>query len=272
MKTRNLFVFILFGISSLGCAQQMDDEGRAPYAIEFYDSLSSDYDSLAMQIVDYLSFCEKVENSSSCHFGTVNQILSTVSADSEKYAYVLKGLIEVYSQTGFDKMVAYLSDFPFLPQDIEEQELHLLHMFAESFQKVRVGAKAPDILCGTSENELFSLYEFKSPFTIVAFLSYDCEHCREWLKDVQSFLLQNDGYELVVWNVSDNSRKMRRLLRRYNVENAICLADNLGWKSPVLVRYFVYTTPSVFVMDSEKTIVAKPETIEELYDLTNKIQ
>lgn len=272
MKTRNLFVFIFLGISALVSAQQMDNEGHVPCAIDFYDSLSSDYDSLAMQIVDCLLLCERVENPSSCHFESVNRILSTVSADPEKYAYVVKGLLAVYSQTGFDKMVAYLSDFPFLPQDIEESELQSLQLFAESFQKVRVGAKAPDILYGTSENDLFSLYEFKSAFTIVAFLSFDCEHCREWLKDVQMFLAQNDEYKLIVWNVSGNSKKMKRLLRRHHVRNAICLADNLGWKSPVVEIYCVYTTPSVFVMDSEKTIVAKPETIEDLYDLTNIIQ
>lgn len=269
MKLRNLLFIIILSLASLAFAQEDYDKEQILLEMDFSDSLTDDYENI-LRIVDYLSLCENTDNPTACHFESVNQILSLVSENAEKYAFVVKGLLEVYSQTDYDKIVSYIADLPFVPQNIDSSELHPLQQFADGFKKVKIGVQAPEILCEVYENQVFSLYTQKSPFIILAFLSSDCDHCREWLKKTGVFMRRHADYKLIVWNVSGEAGKMKRLLRRYRIKNSVCVTDNQGWRSPVLEIYCVFTTPSVFVLDTDKTIVLKPETVEELYDFAKE--
>ena len=64
--------------------------------------------------------------------------------------------------------------------------------------------------------------------------------------------------------VSDNIKKVKRFLKKTHFEEYYNICDGKGWNSPIVEAYAVDMTPSVFLLDKNKIIIAKPFDIEEL--------
>ena len=45
------------------------------------------------------------------------------------------------------------------------------------------------------------------------------------------------------------------------------MSDLKGWEGKAATDYFIYATPTMFLIDNEKKIIGKPITIEEVKNL-----
>ena len=160
--------------------------------------------------------------------------------------------------------VDYMVHLPYFENlDADATQRDELMAIAESYVRVKIGSKAPDIQAVTIKNTDFHLYEVNADYTIILFWSYSCPHCRELIDDLSKLFGKDDSFAVVTVNVAGDLKAVKRLLKKKHLEKyAIC--DGKGWDSPIVDAYAVDMTPSMLLLDKDKNIIAKPFDIEEL--------
>ena len=104
---------------------------------------------------------------------------------------------------------------------------------------------------------------------MILFWSYSCPHCHELLQELADFAKENKNFAIVTVNVSGEMRKVKRLLRKLGLKKHYNICDGQGWNSPIVADYAVDMTPSMFLLDKDKTIIGKPFNID---DIINSVE
>ena len=103
----------------------------------------------------------------------------------------------------------------------------------------------------------------KADKTLILFYSSSCPHCQTLIAYLAE--LSKNMNTLKVFAISlDTSRSDWTSFIRNNNLNWINVNDLKGWSGSAASDYFIYATPTMFLVDKDKKILAKPVTVEEL--------
>jgi peroxiredoxin len=129
-----------------------------------------------------------------------------------------------------------------------------------------IGARAPG-LTGINPNGLeVSLHEVRSPYTILMFWNPECPHCEEELDKTLAFYNEkkNLGFEIFAvcthkdhqaWTQTIDEKEMT-WINVYDPENQSKYREN----------YQVFYTPKLYLLNKDKTIIAKSNRLSDLID------
>lgn len=191
-------------------------------------------------------------------------LLDKAKVNMRMYEYILEFALKGYSAMGRDKVTDYLLNYPQLAEGkINMEEGIRLDSITEPYQKVRVGAKAPDVLGVTIDGFEYHLYDSKAERVIVVFWSTDCEYCHDFLVQIRKHLNLKSDYELVTFALAENQEEVATTVKKMRLPG-YHFYDDLRWDSKPFLDYHVTSTPLVLVLDAERTIVCKPYDWDEL--------
>lgn len=246
------------------------DDGSPLDTIDFTDNTLVDSELLRVAISDFLTnaqdFSQPEQRQMYDLILAADNVLSRCVSSFEMYRFVYHFMITGFTEMGATLVVDYMMRMPYIEYlDATKEQRAELYDLAEQFNRVKIGSVAPDINALTIKGDAFSLHDAESQFFVILFWSYSCPHCREMLKELAS-LSKNDDVMIITVNVSGKKKKVKRLLRSLKV-NGINICDGLGWESPVVGDFAVNMTPSLFVLDKDKKIVARPFGINEIMEI-----
>ena len=132
-----------------------------------------------------------------------------------------------------------------------------LDSITEPYQKVKVGAQAPDINCVTIDGKPYRLYDSQAKKPIVVFWSTDCEYCHDFLVQIRKHLNLKSEYELVTFAIADSQEDVAKSVKKMRLRGCH-FYDPQRWESKPFLDYNITSTPTVFLLDQEKKIVCKP--------------
>lgn len=188
--------------------------------------------------------------------------------DFETYKSVYQYLIYGFSELGANMAVDFMVRLPYFEYlDATDEQRDEIMAIASTYERVKIGKKAPDIQTVTIDNQCFCLNDIEDEYTIMLFWSYSCPHCHDLLKELSAFAKKNKGFTIVTVNVSGESNKVKRLLRKSGLKNYYNICDGEGWNSPIVEDYAVDMTPSMFLFDKDKIIIGKPFNTEEIKNI-----
>lgn len=193
-----------------------------------------------------------------------DHILQMTKANMAMYEFVLQYLLKGFTALGLSEVTDHLLNFPCLAEgEITEEEGRRLVALTEPFQKVKVGAKAPDIQMVSLDGNPYHLYDSEAERIIVFFWAVDCEYCHDFLVNIRKHLDLDGDFELVTFAVAENEKEVRRELKALRLKGWHCY-DEARWEGKAFLDYHVVSTPTVFVLDRDKTILCKPYDWEEM--------
>ncbi|MEK6152389.1 TlpA disulfide reductase family protein [Flavobacteriaceae bacterium 3-367] len=134
--------------------------------------------------------------------------------------------------------------------------------------RLRLGAVAPEIRwkSGTAEKHLRTLED--SDCYILVFWSSTCSHCLAELPVLHERLRENTAVKVVAIGLEDDRASWNRESAKLsNFEHVLSLGK---WESELAKRYHIERTPTYFVLDKDKRIIAKPQAYEELISFLSK--
>jgi hypothetical protein len=130
-------------------------------------------------------------------------------------------------------------------------------------------------------NKPVSLYQLKSDYTIVVFWDPNCGHCKEevprmdsiyrasWKqKNVKMFAVLSEEENLKGWLEFIHTHHLEDWTHAHETKemgDAVAAAQKPGFRQ----LYDVVSTPTVYLLDSEKRIIGKKLTWSQLNDLLN---
>lgn len=180
--------------------------------------------------------------------------------------YIFQYLLEGFQQYGFDDVIAHLANNYQGIEPCENADLKSdLKTRLEQFQKLAIGKKAPDFTLTDIHGKSISIHKIKSPYRLLFFYSSDCPHCIELYPKLNEWyeLQEEKRVEVIAVSLDTNLEGWRNFVGK-NASGWKDLCDGKGWESEVVEMYNLYATPTLYVIDSEDKILAKPLLNEEI--------
>lgn len=131
-----------------------------------------------------------------------------------------------------------------------------------------IGKKGPNLVMHNINLSPISMYSIDKKYTILYFWDPKCNHCKEETPKLREFYKQNaKKLNLEVFAVCADTNMQE--MKAYIIENKLNWVNVNGSRSYTQdfhELYNVYSTPFIFVLDKNKTIIAKQIKSDQLLD------
>ena len=167
-----------------------------------------------------------------------------------------------------DKMANTITDFYLLKIAERMNDTDLIDRII-SYKNTSKGKTAPNFDIVTPEGMSTSLLDLEySKRYLLVFWSSTCSHCLKELPQIKELLKNNTDYKVVAFGIEYEDYTWKKAINEFpNFTHTIGLGK---WDNPVVDTYGISATPTYFVLDSDKTIIAKPYDLEALKVILEK--
>lgn len=215
----------------------------------------------------------------------VKYILLSARTGKEMYPYLLTKFTNKYINPEFmgqDKVFIYLFENFYAKGDtslLNAASRKTITDRAYSLMANQLGQPAPVLDLTDTTGKTISLYSIKAPFTVVAFWDPNCGHCKEEIPRLDSmyrakwkalgvvvYAVNIYENELPAWKKFINEKKLENWIHAYQTKSARSAEEKAGQPN-YRQLYDVYKTPTLYLLDKDKHIIAKQLSIPQFDDL-----
>ena len=144
--------------------------------------------------------------------------------------------------------------------------------YAEKLRGSLVGDQGRNLKMQDQNLQPKSLYDIKKKYTFIFFYDPDCGHCREETPKLVEFYNKNKvKFDLEIFAVSADSsmKKMKDFIKEFKT-NWVSVNGPRSYTGIYSKLYYAEQTPTLYILDSKKKIIAKKPPIDKLEEfLTN---
>lgn len=215
----------------------------------------------------------------------VQYMLTVAKTGKEIYPFLLFKFTNKYISPEFmgqDKVFLHLYQNFFAKGDtvlLNEASKKSITERAYSMMANQLGLAAPALDINTIDDKPFSLYKTEAPYTFIAFWDPTCSHCKVEIPQLDSIYKAswkslgikivgvNINYkELPAWKTFLAENNIVDWYHVYQTEDA--LNKEIANKKPTTIRqlYDVFKTPTYYLLDANKKIIAKNLTLLQFND------
>jgi thiol-disulfide isomerase/thioredoxin len=215
----------------------------------------------------------------------VQYMLTVAKTGKEIYPFLLFKFTNKYISPEFmgqDKVFLHLYQNFFAKGDtvlLNEASKKSITERAYSMMANQLGLPAPALDINTIDDKPFSLYKTTAPYTFIAFWDPTCSHCKVEIPQLDSMYKAswkalgvqivgvNINYkELPAWKKFIADNQINNWFHVYQTEAA--LNKEITNQKPTTIRqlYDVFKTPTFYLLDANKRIIAKNLTLQQFND------
>jgi peroxiredoxin len=168
---------------------------------------------------------------------------------------------------GHDAIVVKLADEIYLSGKADWVSQDFKDDLRKQVDRIRpnlIGKKAQDLVMDSYKGIFVSLYDIKKEFTILYFWEPDCGHCAEATPKLKAYYDKVKDQGVEVFSVCTTGEKAKWI--KYIEEHKLDWIN--GWdperRTNFGYYYNVESTPMVYILDRDKTIIAKKLSIDDI--------
>ncbi len=194
---------------------------------------------------------------------SIDKVLALAGGSPRTWQYVAVYLFNHFREStimGHDAIVVKLADDIYLSGKADWASMDFIDNLRRDVDRLRpslIGNQAINITMETYGHGIVSLQHIKSEFLVLYFWEPDCGHCKTATPILHEFYLRNKEKGIEVFSVS--TQPDRKAWEKYIIDNGLSWIN--GWDPDRLTHYdFFYNitaTPTIFILNSEKKIIAK---------------
>jgi thiol-disulfide isomerase/thioredoxin len=216
----------------------------------------------------------------------VNYILLSARGGKEIYPYLLTKFTNKYinpEYMGQDRVFVYLFENFYAKGDtmlLNAASRKTIIERAYSLMANQLGQPAPVLDLTDTTGRTISLYTIKAPFTVVAFWDPNCGHCKDEIPRYDSiYKAKWKRYGVAVYSVNIYENEIpawKKFIaekhlspewtQAYETKEARTATEKAG-RPNYRQLYDIFKTPTVYLLDKDKRIIAKQLSLEQFDDL-----
>jgi len=190
----------------------------------------------------------------------IDFILIRAVANKNVYNYVMNTMLKTFDHSSWEEVYSYVAD-KYISQNscTDDSKIKKLSAKSNAIKALRIGNKSPEIRSTDLNGKVVILDSVKSPYTLVLFWASWCDFCEKAMPDIKNIYAKYKMKGLEIFAVSLDSVKQNWILatNKYAIP-WINTCDLKGFRSRVIVDYNIYSTPTFFLLDADKKIIARP--------------
>jgi len=200
----------------------------------------------------------------------IDKILVKVKSNYKVFQFVSVYLFNHFRDSeimGHDAVMVKLADDIYLSGKADWVSKEFRDNLRKEVDMIRpnlIGKKAVDLVMNSYKGIYVSLYDIQKDCTILYFWEPDCGHCKEATPKLKSYYekASNEGVEVFAVCTTAEREKWEK----YIEENKLSWIN--GWdpdrKSNYGYYYNVKSTPMIYILDKNKTIIAKKLGVDDI--------
>ena len=199
---------------------------------------------------------------------SVDYILASVGKDDKLYNEFTKYLFQYFEKNSLFDASAHLA-----LKALNQKEVNLNNSFAfklESYRKMKVGNTAPEIefkgdviINRDIVNNIKRLSDIKAKYKLVVFGGSWCPQCKQ---ETMQLIMRYNKWKVkevqVVMVSLDTDKKALEEFASDFPYTLVC--DYKKWETQAAKDYYVSSSPTIFLLDSNNTIILRPPTVASL--------
>jgi thiol-disulfide isomerase/thioredoxin len=200
----------------------------------------------------------------------IDKMLKKCSSNYKIYQFVAVFLFNHFRESeimGQDAVLVKIADDIYLSGKADWVTKEFKDDLRKQIDLIRpnlIGKKAENIVMDSFKGIFVSLYDVEKEFTILYFWEPDCGHCKEATPKLKTYYDKPKDYSMEVFAVCTTSDKAK--WTKYIEDNKLTWIN--GWdpqrSSHFDFYYNVQSTPTVYILDKNKKIIAKKLAVEEI--------
>ena len=141
----------------------------------------------------------------------------------------------------------------------------------ETYRTMKKGNIAPDVTF--PENTIYpielqnqrpkKLSDFKTPYSLIVFGASSCPKCAEEIPQISSLYTKwkAQGVEVVFISLDETGNDFQNFISSFPF---VSTCDFKKWQSPIVESYYVFGTPTMFLLDNKREILIRPNSVKQM--------
>jgi peroxiredoxin len=188
--------------------------------------------------------------------------LDVIKTSKANYEYIASYLLNFYNsfyKTGMNQVFVFIADNYFLPDKatwLSSKDLEQVKMRRDFLSQCLPGNKAQDLILESYSGEYLSLLQLSSKISLLYFWSVNCGHCNKSTQILKNNYtkLSSKGIEIFAINIDKDKVEWKKKIEENELPWINCCdTENI---SNYRDKYYVYGSPILYIIDSDKNIVA----------------
>ncbi|HEV8512154.1 MAG TPA: thioredoxin-like domain-containing protein [Cyclobacteriaceae bacterium] len=210
----------------------------------------------------------------------INGLAEKAKKNEETYKYLIYSCLFMYQQPeimGLDEVFVNLYDQYFANGKMDFWVTpKIKENFKEHADKIRscmIGHVGANLIMQDQNFQPKSMYDIKAKYTILFIFNPDCGHCREETPKLLEFYTKDKAkFNLEVYAVSTDTsmKKMRDFIKEFKTPWITVDGPRSYVKEHFSKLYHSDTTPTIFILDDKKKIIAKKLPVKQLDEFLTK--
>ena len=192
----------------------------------------------------------------------ISVVMNKIDSDYKLAKDIQEGLLNTFTQQEDITMVNYVLNY-YLQLPRTFQDIDFVNDIKGQL-KTAVGMIVPNInwLENGVQQDLHSLTHAAN--YIIVFWSSTCPHCLQEMPVLYDYFKDNAEIKVIAVGLEDKTSKTSWLSMITQYPKFSHVFGENKWKNKYAREYGINATPSFFVLDSKKKVLAKPDDVEEL--------
>ncbi|OGU54798.1 MAG: hypothetical protein A2V66_06810 [Ignavibacteria bacterium RBG_13_36_8] len=198
----------------------------------------------------------------------VDTLLSKAKVNPLVYQHITDYLIDGFKKFGFDAAIDYIVKNYVIVDDLclDEETESSIQKRIDQAKLLNVGAIVPNVILPDSNGSEIDLGNLNANKTLIVFYSSWCPHCQELLPELYKLYKKQNNLEVYAISLDEEKKAWLDFVKTHSLD-WINVSDQKGWNSKAASDYYIYATPTMFLVNRDRKIVGKPLTYDELMKL-----
>jgi peroxiredoxin len=200
----------------------------------------------------------------------VDTLLQKAKINPLVYKHVVEYLLDGFKKFGFDKLIDYIIENYVIKDDIcIDQKLETaLQRRMDQAKYFKIGDTVPNIISKDLFGKEVDLYSITTENILIIFYASWCPHCQTLLHQISELYKNQEQKQIEVFAVSiDTNKTDWQKIVDANAWKWINVSDLKGWNGSAVKDYYIYATPTMFLVDNQRKIITKPLSFDELLEV-----
>ena len=144
----------------------------------------------------------------------------------------------------------------------------------ETYRAMKKGNIAPDIVFPdtlvypSGDFRPKKLSDFTSNYTVVVFGASWCPKCTEEIPDIAKYYntWKAQGVEVLFVSLDEDLKAFYQFATKFPF---ISITDLKKWNSPIAKDYYVFSTPTMYLLDKNRKIILRPNSVNQMNSWVN---
>ena len=202
-------------------------------------------------------------------------LVSKAAANKDVKSYVVFYIINQYENpktVGTEALWVHMANKYYLSGDmgVSEDTKKRITEKVNTLKDLLVNKTFPVLGVSDPEGKKINLQTIDASYTVLFFYAATCGHCKEASPVLKSFYEKNkaSGVKVLAIDTEHNQEAWKSFIKTYHLDDLINGFDPLN-QIDFNRKFDVVTTPTIYVLDKNKKIIARKMPVEQLDDFLN---